>query len=951
MLVLSVGCTRTLPLDTPANFVLDDAYTLYWTFVPGARSYDVRIEGEGGFSSTLNSHVTHVSLAELTEGDYGIYVMAIGGTDNDVRSEWSERVDFHKDRESGLLLTAINGNTEYAVTGVGTATGEVTIDEKFRGKPVTALADGAFRGKGSSRLTAVTVPESVTSIGEGAFYNCTNLTKVTLPDSVTTLGAKLFQGCSKLTSVKLPAALVSVPSNMFAYCRQLAHLDLPETVVSIGESAFYNCSSLSDMVLPDSVSYIGEHAFDSDQVLSSVTMGSGLTAIAPYAFCGCPALETVNFEEVEALSIDAHAFEDCTKLASVTLPAGLTSIGAYAFYRCSALETVSIPETVTAVGEFAFNDTALFAAQSEEGDDGFIYADKWLVAVTNDTKLALTALGTDTLKPDTVGIANYVFIASVPTDSGGVAVSGAPQLTEVTLTPSVRYLGEYAFYDCPKLGKFITEADSMLTIIHDRAFQKCGILKNVQFNGTHLADIGSYAFYDCPSLASGDRLIPSSVQRIGTYAFRDTLLYSNAAVAGADGVVYAGNWVVDYNASTTVSGSAIELKESTVGIADYAFYQNTAVQSITGLTNVEHIGRGAFFGCTALSLVPLGQNLTEIADNTFNGCTSLFLVYLPLSLKTIGLRAFSGCTMLDEIDLSATDVTAVGNYAFYNCFNVKTLKLNRKLETIGEYAFYGVNRITELTLPDSVTELGANAFAQCTALEKITVGNSLERIGAGAFQSCTALTSVTLPDSVLYIGGYAFYKCGALAEISLGSGLQEIGTYAFAATALASVTLPASLRSVADYAFKSCYELHSVLLLGVPAAVGIHAFYGSDTLTFYVAAAKEGTEDWNRRWNSGFRPVVWNCKTEEGESYVVSITTDPADIENPFARGGFSAPVREGYDFAGWALAPGGEVVYAADEWRKADMGTTLYAVWTEKAEDSAPEGAPETAPGGAGQE
>lgn len=936
LLVLACGCTRVAPLDTPKGFNFDERLNLYWTYVPGARSYIVDIKGDNGYRQEMTPHVTHVSLEYLTEGDYEIKVKAIGGSNNEASSAWSKVIDFRREKESGVLFTAINGSTEYAVSAIGSATGKVIIEDVYRGKPVTEIAEDAFRGKGNSRLESVTVGANVRTIGSNAFYNCTNLQEVVFPESLTSIGTNLFQGCSNLKSVTFPAGVTSIPSYTFAYCRALEEFTIGETVTSIGESAFYNCSALKSIVIPDSVTYIGPYAFDSNIALESVSFGSGISTISGYAFYNCTGLTELTFRKVESLSLSDRAFEGSSALETIELPEGLTSIGAYTFYRCSALEDIKIPDTVTSIGVFAFRDTALFYEQGElrddgyvyttAGHDGFIYADNWIVAATDEFKLNVTTLDSNSMRAGVVGIADQTFVVNVVSDTGSIQTVGAPKLTEVNLASSVKYIGVYAFYKCQLLNKFTTATGSQLIAIADRAFQECPLLNTVSFkNSSNLRDIGSYAFYECIALVdNGTNLVPNSVERIGTYAFYNTALWDGAALEG--GIVYAGNWVVGYN---NLEDTAVKLSDSLVGIADFAFYQNTEIQTLEGLSKAKFIGRGAFFGCSSLNQISLNASLIEIADNTFSGCSSLFIVSFPYRLKRIGLRAFYECTLLDAIDLSETAVTEIGAAAFYGCYNVKSIKLGEQLEYIGDTAFYGIRQVEELTIPNKVKEIGMHAFANCEALETIHFGSGLEIIGAGAFQNSQVLQSITMGDGLKSIGSYAFYMCPALTNVDLGNGIEEIGNYVFAATSIKSISLPASLKIIGDYAFKNCKQLTSVIMHGLPEYIGVHAFYGNNALTIY-ALGEGAASDWNSRWNSSYRPIIWSCTLSEDGDYIASFTTSFETISNPFARGGFSAPTREGYDFVGWALTPGGDVKYGADDWRNAPFGTTLYSVWTE---------------------
>ncbi|MFQ7079372.1 MAG: leucine-rich repeat domain-containing protein [Christensenellaceae bacterium] len=124
-------------------------------------------------------------------------------------------------------------------------------------------------------------------------------------------------------------------------------------------------------------------------------------------------------------------------------------------------------------------------------------------------------------------------------------------------------------------------------------------------------------------------LIPDSVTSIGSDAFKETGLWDSPDDSG---VVYAGNWVVGFNGSNLGS---ISLKKETAGIADYAFYRCTTLETVSGLANAKYIGRGAFYGCTALATVTLNRNLKTIEDYTFYKCSSLFSIGLPATLKTI----------------------------------------------------------------------------------------------------------------------------------------------------------------------------------------------------------------------------------------------------------------------------------------------------------------------------
>ena len=181
---------------------------------------------------------------------------------------------------------------------------------------VTSIGEGAFES--CIGLTSVTIPDSVTSIGKFAFYDCKCLTSVTIPDGVTSIDEFTFSECTGLTSVTIPDSVTSIGNNAFSYCIGLTSVMIPDNVTSIEDSVFHGCTGLTSVSIPDSVTNIGESAFSSCTGLTSVTIPEGVT------------------------SIDNYAFYDCTGLRTVTLPKTLTELGYDAFRGCSELKTLIV---------------------------------------------------------------------------------------------------------------------------------------------------------------------------------------------------------------------------------------------------------------------------------------------------------------------------------------------------------------------------------------------------------------------------------------------------------------------------------------------------------------------------------------------------------------------------------------------------------------------------------
>ena len=256
------------------------------------------------------------------------------------------------------------GNRTVEIVQAVLLSGDIEIPRKviYESKTytVTSIGKDAFSTCGS--LTSVTIPNSVTFIGDNAFscsrleninvdsenvnyssidgilYNkeATNLircpkakTSATIPNSVTTISEKAFSGCD-LTSVTIPNSVISIGDNAFQRCSNLTSVTIPNSVTSIGAGAFYYCGSLTSVTIPNTVTSIGKEAFYHCESLISVTIPNSVT------------------------SIGDNAFQECSSLTSVTIPNSVTSIGASAFYGCSSLTSVTIPNSVTSIGYNAF---------------------------------------------------------------------------------------------------------------------------------------------------------------------------------------------------------------------------------------------------------------------------------------------------------------------------------------------------------------------------------------------------------------------------------------------------------------------------------------------------------------------------------------------------------------------------------------------------------------------
>ena len=295
------------------------------------------------------------------------------------------------------------------------------------------------------------------TIADNAFLYCTGLTSITIPDSVTSIGNYAFSGCAGLTSITIPNGVTSIGDGAFAYCSGLTSITIPDSVTSIGCDAYYNTSYYNnDSNWENDVLYIGNHLIKAKTSISGVySIKDGTKTIAESAFEDCTGLTSITIPD-SVTSIGDLAFYYCTGITSVTIGNSVTSIGEAAFGNCTRLTSITIPDSVTSIGNYAFSGCAgLTSITVSTGNTVYHSTDNCLIETESKTLI--------------FGCKNSV----IPTDGsvtsiGEAAFVGCTGLTSITIPDSVTSIGDVAFAICTDLTS-ITIPDSV-TDIGNKAF-------------------------------------------------------------------------------------------------------------------------------------------------------------------------------------------------------------------------------------------------------------------------------------------------------------------------------------------------------------------------------------------------------------------------------------------------------------------------------------------------
>ena len=776
-----------------------------------------------------------------------------------------KRFYLFQETSNGVVITGVNRATL-------PLDGKIETPATINGKPVVAIGQEAFVGWDSlesavisegvttiserafarcAGLTNIVLPESLCEIGMGAFARCYALDRATIPDNVESIGDAAFEMC--------PAKLVVFRGSFAEDWAKSKGRETEEVGVS---TRMYLVEDADDgvvitgvvesrlpvdgkVVIPEKIRGkrvvgIGQAGFKGLRSITDVVIPEGVREIAKEAFWGCSSLANIVFPET-LKRIGHNAFFDCRALAKIVIPSGVQEIDSKPFYsnkievdvrnpfftsedgvlfdknretllyvpNQKTLETYSTPQSVRAIGIFAFASCAsLKRVFLSNNVKSIAYG-----AFSNCSSLSKIVVpeGVTTINGNTFNkCSSLIEIAlSEGTEKiGGGAFQGCSSLKEIVIPKSVHEIAVDAFKECSAVLRvhkgsyaetwahqnnrkfeYVVEPNSWLQFQESKGELTligldCSILPSDgkisvprERDGKRVVAIGLEAFKDCGTLTSV--VIEEGIEAIGAHAFHNCVNLSNVVIPN-----------------------------SVKSISNGAFWGCRSLTGVVVPEGIKTILNGVFYDCEALTNVLLPNDAEVIGNGAFKGCRSLTNITLPHSVVSIGARAFADCRALTSLALSKC-VRSIMEDAFENCPAKLVVfegsyaedwacKKGRDYITKSWYCFEDASGGVVLTSVDRtnlpvdgkivvpakingrrVVGIGSYAFVECDSITSVEISNGVETIESGAFAFCAALRRVIIPESVKKIGANAFSSCLSLTRISLPRGLNDIDESAF----------------------------------------------------------------------------------------------------------------------------------------------------------------------------
>ena len=723
---LADGVNASGDLNIPATVTINEvAYNV-------TKIADNAFDGEYGFSGTLTipAYITNIGSGAFRDCS-GFTTLNY----NAINCSFGNSV-FEDNQISTLNIG--NGVEVIPSMGLSGLTGTLTIPNS-----VTYIGEAAFRD--CSGLTGnLIIPSSVTSIDAEAFRGTGFNGTLTIPEGVTSIGRRAFNETS-FTTINYNAINCVMGAQfdewentytyecVFGWCQNLETLNIGENVQTISPSAFNVDGFTGDLVIPNSVITIGANAFSETNFDGTLTIPENVTTIGRGAFYRTQ-FTTINYNAINCVMGEGVDWENNISYECV-------------FGQCEYLETLNIGENVQVIPTCAFN--------VYYGFTGDLVIPNSVTTIGNYAFAETGFNGTMTMSNAVTSIGAYAFYNTQFTGT-------------LTIPSSVTHIGYHPFDGSgfTTLNYNITNYDEEITSSYEAPFNGMNNLTSLNI-GNNVEVIPNYIF--SISSLTGELVIPNSVTYIGDYAFGEAGFTGDLVIPNSvQTIAYAAFFGCGFNGNLTIGNSV-----TTIG--DYAFNGVGFTGNLVIPNSVQTIAYAAFYGCGFNGDLTIGNSVTTIDGYAFGNVGFTGDLVVPNSVVTIGDNAFSYCEGFTGNLTIGNSVTSIGNEAFYNCYGFSgNLIIGNSVETIGDRAFYQCSGFHgELTLPETINYIGDAAFRSCDEITKVNynatnctyMGNS----NSPVFYDCVSLRQINIGENVENIPNYAFKRCSNVTSMNVAA--------------------------------------------------------------------------------------------------------------------------------------------------------------------------------------
>ena len=689
-------------------------------------------------------------------------------------------------------------------------------------------------------IKIVVIGDSITAIGDNAFYGCNELTRVTIGNSVTTIGAA-FSYCNSLTDVYYNGTeeewnKIAIDDRNEPLYNAMIHYNYLKdgnTSGNCGENLTWAFEADMGKLTISGKGKMYDYAYNDTcpwdlfrTSIKSITIDDGVTSVGNYAFNNYRNLESLKIgDSVE--SINYCTFENCNKLTTIAIPASVKRIDHSSFSLCPNITNFVVDE-----GNSVYSSD----------ECGVLFDKEKTIVIRYPCNNSRT---------------NYTIPDSV-TSIGNSAFSGCVNLKNIVIPGGVTEISAFAFTSCSGLTSMVIP-DGVISIGYS-AFSYCYNITEITIPDS-VTDIDDYVFNECIGLAdvyykgTEDEWSDIPIGTGNENLFNATIHFneSDDIYLGACG----DNLKCKFNPSTgklTIYGTGDMYNYDCVFDNQNPMHSSSpwglympGILSVTISEGVTSIGEYAFLYASTfsgLTSVTIPDSVTSIGDSAFECCSKLTSITIPESVTSIGDGAFNGCSNLTSVTIP-NNVTSIGNSVFNSCDSLTSVVIPNSVKTIGNYTFAGCHSLTSVTIPDSVTSIGDSAFECCSKLTSITIPDSVTSIGEWTFAYCYGLTSVTISDSVTTIGDCVFYDCVSLTSIEVDADNEYYSSDSYGVLYNKTKTeliqypvgnkrvkyvIPDSVTIVGDAAFQSCSNLTSITISESVTSLGSGSFSWCDKL-------------------------------------------------------------------------------------------------------------------------